>query len=142
MTAYGERYPFGDLCQVMVRGSSVVLISVHDEGVRENVMKAVNNSGLEVACTLEGKNIQVKLLATTAENKKEYLAKAKRLEAGAKERVKDLRHGMLAKSRKLEKLIGQDEARRFSGDVESAVKKGAQQVEKVLAAKEKEISKA
>ncbi len=57
VSAYGEKYPFADLCQVMVRGNNVVLVNVYDEAVRENVMKTINNSGIDLACTLEGKNI-------------------------------------------------------------------------------------
>ncbi len=70
------------------------------------------------------------------------MQKAKRVESHAKERVKDLRHKALAKNKKLEKLIGSDEVRRLNERTESLVKEGIKEIERVFAAKEREIMNA
>lgn len=119
-----------------------MLINVYDESVRENVMKAVNNSGIDLACTLEGTNIQVRLHSTTSENKKDYMVKAKRVENQAKEKIKSIRQRTLAKTKKLEKLIGIDETRALNERCEKVIKEGIKELERILAKKEKEIMSA
>lgn len=126
----------------MVRGNNLLLINVYDESVRENVMKAVNNSGIDLACTLEGTNIQVRLHSTTSENKKDYMVKAKRVENQAKEKIKSIRQRTLAKTKKLEKLIGIDETRALNERCEKVIKEGIKELERILAKKEKEIMSA
>ena len=41
ITAYGEKHPFADLCQVIVKGANQLLVRVFDDGVKEDVIKAL-----------------------------------------------------------------------------------------------------
>ena len=41
ITAYGEKHPFPDLCQVIVKGSNQLLVRVFDEAAKEDVIKSL-----------------------------------------------------------------------------------------------------
>ena len=41
VTAYGEKHPFSDLCQVIVKGTNLLLIRVFDDNAKEDVIKAL-----------------------------------------------------------------------------------------------------
>lgn len=41
ITAYGEKHPFADLCQVIVKGTNLLLIRVFDDAAKEDVIKAL-----------------------------------------------------------------------------------------------------
>ena len=41
VTAYGEKHPFPDLCQVIVKGSNQLLVRVFDDAAKEDVIKAL-----------------------------------------------------------------------------------------------------
>jgi ribosome recycling factor len=41
ITAYGEKHPFSDLCQVIVKGTNLLLVRVFDDNAKEDVIKAL-----------------------------------------------------------------------------------------------------
>ena len=41
VTAYGEKHPFPDLCQVIVKGSNQLIVRVFDDAAKEDVIKAL-----------------------------------------------------------------------------------------------------
>jgi ribosome recycling factor len=41
ITAYGEKHPFTDMCQTIVKGSNNLLVRVFDENVKDDVIKAL-----------------------------------------------------------------------------------------------------
>ena len=41
VTAYGEKHPFADLCQVIVKGTNNLLVRVFDENAKEDVIRAL-----------------------------------------------------------------------------------------------------
>jgi len=41
ITAYGEKHPFADLCQVIVKGTNLLLVRVFDDAAKEDVIKAL-----------------------------------------------------------------------------------------------------
>ena len=70
------------------------------------------------------------------------MIKAKRVETHTKDKLKNIRHKTLAKTKKLEKLIGIDETRALNERCEKVVKEGIKEIESILAKKEKEIMSA
>lgn len=39
--AYGEKHPFSDMCQVIVKGTNNLLVRVFDETAKDDVIKAL-----------------------------------------------------------------------------------------------------
>jgi ribosome recycling factor len=39
--AYGEKHPFSDMCQTIVKGTNNLLVRVFDDGVKEDVIKTL-----------------------------------------------------------------------------------------------------
>ena len=69
--AHGTQHPFSDLCTAAVRGQGNIVVSVHDAGLREAVVKALQTSDFELTCQSEGKNIMVRLGQTKDEGKEQ-----------------------------------------------------------------------
>ena len=59
--AYGEMQSFGDLCQTIVRGNQILTVKVYDESVKDEVVKALNRSNMDIEVQMEGKDIRVKM---------------------------------------------------------------------------------
>ena len=68
-------HPFGDLCQTIVRGTQILTVKVYDESVKEEVVKTLTRSELDIEVQMEGKDIRVKM----GLGKKEHQAKALKL---------------------------------------------------------------
>jgi len=41
INAYGEKHPFVDLCQTIVKGNNNLLVKIFDEGIKDEVLKAL-----------------------------------------------------------------------------------------------------
>jgi len=41
VVAYGEKHPFSDLCQVIVKGTNLVLVRVFDDQAKDDVIKTL-----------------------------------------------------------------------------------------------------
>lgn len=70
ITAYGEKHPFSDLCQVIVKGTNLLLVRVFDDAAKEDVIKALQRAqDFDMNVTVEGKDLKVKL----GTSKKEHM---------------------------------------------------------------------
>jgi ribosome recycling factor len=41
ISAYGEKHPFKDLCQTIVKGNNNLLVKIFDEAVKDDILKAL-----------------------------------------------------------------------------------------------------
>ena len=86
--AYGEMFPFGDLCQTIVRGTQILTVKVYDESVKDEVLKSLTRCDMDLEIQMEGKDIRVKMGA----GKKEQLEAAlKQIKVSGENCRKDLR---------------------------------------------------
>ena len=83
----------------------MLLIKVFDDGVKEEVLKALQRSDFEVDCTIEGKDIKVKLGVSKKEHIEAAVKKIKGIGEEFKKDVKDARHNVENTKKKLEKIM-------------------------------------
>jgi ribosome recycling factor len=70
IVAYGEKHPFTDMCQTIVKGTNNLMVRVFDENVKEDVIKALQRvQDMDLNVTVEGKDLKVKL----GTSKKEHI---------------------------------------------------------------------
>ncbi|CDW84088.1 ribosome recycling factor [Stylonychia lemnae] len=139
VTAYGEKHPFSDLCQTIVKGNNNMLVRVFDENVKDDVIKALTRSELDLNCTLEGKDIKVKLGTTKKETIDAAIKQIKSCGDDFKLALKDIRHEMMQTVKKLEKILPQEEIKVFQKDLEKLCTNKEADAKKHIDAKEKEI---
>lgn len=102
-------------------------------------MKALTRSEFEINCTLEGKEIKVKLGTSKKEHIDAALKQLKGINDEFKNRVKDVRHEINATVKKLEKILPQEEIKILQKDFEKIVTGKEADAKKLVDAKEKEI---
>ena len=140
MTAYGEKHPFPDLCQVIVKGSNQLLVRVFDDAAKEDVIKALQRSqDFDMNVTVEGKDIKVKLGTSKKEHQDAALKQVKAAHEDFKRDIKEVRHGMQDVVKKLDKILPKDETELLKKDLEKLCTNKEAEAKKLLDAKEKEI---
>ena len=107
----------------MLRSSNVLVINPFDESHKDSIIKSIEGSKLDVQINTEGNSIVVTLGAIPNEMKNECLIKAKKLFEGCREEFKELRHSIVTEMKRLEKIMGQDEARRIEKGILEFVEK-------------------
>ncbi len=139
ITAYGEKHPFPDVCQTIVKGNNNLLVKVFDENVKDEVIKALQRSDLDLNCTMEGKDLKVKLGTTKKEILDAALKQMKEYFEEFKQDVKEVRYEMNNTVKKLDKILPQDEIKLLQKDLEKLCTNSEASAKKLIDAKEKEI---
>ncbi len=97
----------------MLKAANILAITPFDESHKDSIVKGIESSKLDVQITTEANSIIVTLGAIPDDMKTESLQKLRKLNDASKEDMKNLRHSMISEIKKLEKIIGQDEAKRI-----------------------------
>ena len=82
-----------------------MLVKVFDETVKTDVIKALEKSEFDLSCTMEGKDIKVKLGTTKKEFIDAALKKVKTHHESFKRDLKEVKSEMMSKVKKLEKIL-------------------------------------
>jgi ribosome recycling factor len=140
VTAYGEKHPFPDLCQVIVKGSNQLLVRVFDDAAKEDVIKALQRAqDFDMNVTVEGKDIKVKLGTSKKEHQEAALKLVKAAYDDFKRDIKQIRHEMQDSVKKLDKILPKDETDLLKKDLEKLCTNRESEAKKVIDAKEKEV---
>lgn len=115
------------------------MVKVFDETVKTDVIKALEKSEFDVGCTMEGKDIKVKLGTTKKEFIDAALKKIKILHESFKRDIKEVKTEMMTKIKKLEKILPQEEIKILEKDYNKHVQEIEEEVKKLIQNKEKEI---
>ena len=140
ITAYGEKHPFADLCQVIVKGSNQLLVRVFDDAAKEDVIKSLQRAqDYDMNVTVEGKDIKVKLGTSKKEHQDAALKQVKAAHEDFKREIKEVRHAMQDAVKKLDKILPKDETELLKKDLEKLCTNKEAEAKKLIEAKEKEI---
>ena len=70
--AYGEMQSFQDVAKTLVKGEQLLIVKVFDESVKDEVVKTLTRSEMDIEVQMEGKDIRIKM----GQGKAEHVANA------------------------------------------------------------------
>ena len=123
----------------MIKAANVLVVNPFDESHKDSIVKSIESSKLDVQITTEGSSVVVTLGAIPDDMKNESFTSAKKLNEAAKEDMKTLRHTLLTEIKKLEKIIGLDEAKRIEKGLLEILEKSGKMIDQTYKKKEEEI---
>jgi ribosome recycling factor len=139
--AYGSTLPLNQVATVSVPEPRLLSVQVWDRGMVAAVEKAIRTSDLGLNPQTEGQVIRLRIPEMNEQRRKELVKVAHKYAEEARIAVRHVRRDGLDLLKKLEKdhAISQDDERRQSEQVQKATDQAIDEVDKILAAKEKEI---
>ena len=139
--AYGANMPLNQVATVSVPEPRLLSVQVWDRGMVAAVEKAIRTSDLGLNPQTEGQVIRLRIPEMNEQRRKELVKVAHKYAEEARIAVRHVRRDGLDLLKKLEKdhAISQDDERRQSEQVQKATDQAIEEVDKTLAAKEKEI---
>ncbi|MGV9182218.1 ribosome recycling factor [Arcanobacterium canis] len=138
---YGAPTPLQQLATVSVPEARTVVISPFDRSAMKDIERAIQESDLGVNPTDDGQVLRVNLPALTEERRKEYVKLAKGKAEDARVSVRGVRRKAKEELDRIKKdgEAGEDEVDRAEKELETLTKKFTDQVDVLLAAKEKDL---
>lgn len=109
----GKKYKLSEVANITVRGTNLLVVTPFDDHMRDATNKAIEASKLDVQVVTEGNSLIVTIGNIPNDVKKELKAKIDRIYNTTKETIKENRHNLLSEIKKLEKILGKDDAKRL-----------------------------
>ena len=139
--AYGTHMPLIQVATMSVPEPRLLSVQVWDKSMIKAVEKAIVDSNLGLSPSTEGQVIRLRIPELNEERRKELVKVAHKYAEAARVAVRHVRRDGLDTLKKLEKNheISEDDQERLAHDVQKVTDATIQEVDQLLAAKEKEI---
>ncbi|QXX73647.1 ribosome recycling factor [Methylovirgula sp. HY1] len=139
--AYGQSMPLNQVATISVPESRMLSVQVWDKGMVNAVDRAIRDANLGLSPTIEGLVLRIRIPELNEQRRKEMAKVAHKYAEEARVAVRHVRRDgidILKKSLK-DKLISEDEEKRYQADVQKLTDQNIADIDRALADKEKEI---
>ncbi len=139
--AYGMMTPLQQLGNISVADARCLVITPWDKSLLKSIEKAIQASSIGINPSNDGNVIRLVFPELTEERRKDLVKQVRKMGEEGKVAVRNIRREAMEGIKKLKtsKEISEDEASNAEADVEEAVSKSVAEIEKIVAAKEKEL---
>jgi ribosome recycling factor len=137
---YGTMTPVNQLATINTPDARTLVIQPWDKSAISAIEKALLKSELGLTPANDGSVIRLTIPPLTEERRAELVKLTKKYGEDAKVAIRNIRRDANDEIKKLEKTsITEDESRRYQEEIQKMTDKFIAEIDKVLAAKEKEI---
>lgn len=137
---YGAMTPVNQLGSITTPDSRTLVIQPWDKSALAAIEKAILKSDVGLTPANDGSIIRLVVPPLTEERRQDLVKATKKFGEDAKVAIRNIRRDANDDIKKLEKgEISEDESRRHQDDVQKLTDRYVAEVDKILAAKEKEI---
>ncbi|MBP0021563.1 MAG: ribosome recycling factor [Cyanobacteria bacterium SBLK] len=138
---YGQEMPIKGVANISTPDATTILIQPYDKGNMGAIEKAITLSDLGLTPNNDGSNIRLNIPALTAERRKELVKQVGKLAEEGRVGIRNIRRDAIDTVRKQEKKhdLSEDESRDMQEQIQKLTDKYNKEIDKILAAKEKDI---
>jgi len=138
---YEQKVPLNQVATISIPEARLVIIQPWDRSVLPEIEKAIQKSELSVNPNNDGKVIRIAIPPLTEERRKELAKVAKNIAEKSRVSIRNIRRDTNEELKKQEKdsKLSEDQAKRGMDEVQKLTDKYIEEVNSVLAKKDKEI---
>lgn len=137
---YGTMTPLNQLAGITTPDARTIQVQPWDQSALADIEKAILKSDLGLTPTNDGSVIRIAVPMLTEERRAELVKLVKKSGEEAKVAIRNVRRDANDECKKLEKTeISEDESRRMQDDIQKLTDRFIAEVDKLVAAKEKDI---
>ncbi len=138
---YGSEVPLNQVANVTVEDARTLAVTPWDKSAVQAVEKAIMKSDLGLTPNTAGQVIRLPLPPMTEERRKELTKVARHEAENARVAVRAVRRDLMNELKEMlkEKLISEDDDRRVHDEIQKLTDQHIQEIDGVLAEKEKEL---
>lgn len=137
---YGHPTPLAQVANIQVTDARTIVVQPWERNMLGPIERGIINANIGITPSNDGEIIRLSVPPLTEERRKELVKKAKHAGEESKVGVRNARHKGLDQIKKAVKDgLPEDMGKRKEAELQDMVNKYVEQVEKIVAAKEKEI---
>lgn len=143
VNVYGSDMPLNQLSTVSVHDNSTLMVTVWDINNVAMIEKTIRDSGLGLNPMTAGGVIRLNLPPLTEERRKELSKVIGKYGEEAKISIRNIRQDVMNKIKRSvnDKLISEDESKRYENDIQKIIDEKIQEIESLTKQKETDIMK-
>ena len=138
---YGSETPLSQVAAINVEDARTLSVVPWEKQIVPDVEKAIMKSDLGLNPSTAGNNIRIPMPMLTEETRKGFTKRAKQEAEQSRVSVRNIRRDVIAdiKALQKDKEISEDDERKAQDDIQKITDKFVAEIEKILAAKEKDL---
>ena len=138
---YGVPTPIPQIGSVSVQDAQNIVVKPWDKSILKEAEKAIQASGLGLNPLNDGEIIRIPIPPLNEDTRKNLCKQAKKLAEDNKVAIRNVRRDANDQLKKLEKdkAISEDDLKRYQEQIQKLTDKSIENVDKIAAAKEKDI---
>jgi ribosome recycling factor len=138
---YGSKVPLKQVANVVVPDPKLITVQPWEKPLIGEIVKAIQTSNLGLNPQSDGTFIRIPLPPLTEERRKELVKAVKHMVEEAKVAIRNVRRDAIEKLKKIEKehKITEDDLHRGQKEIQDLTDRKTVDLDKIFAAKEKEI---
>ncbi|GAB4312560.1 MAG: ribosome recycling factor [Candidatus Sumerlaeia bacterium] len=139
--SYGTKLPLNQVATLSTPDARTIMIQPWDKNVMAHIEKAILAANIGLTPTNDGKVIRLNIPQMTEERRRDVVKVAHQLAEEARVAIRNIRRAENERIKKLEKAheISEDESHRAQDEMQKITDQFIETINKILAAKEKEI---
>ena len=138
---YGVATPLAQVATISVPEARTILVQPWDANILKDIEKEIAKSDIGIMPNNDGKVIRLNFPELTEERRKEIVKTVKKMGEDSKVSIRTIRRDALdfAKNLKKNNEISEDELKGEEDNVQKITDKFVEEIDKIVAAKEKEV---
>lgn len=138
---YGQSMPLNQVANINMVDATLVTVAPWDKNNIQAIVKAVQTSNLGINPSVDSDLVKLPIPPLTEERRKEYLKVANQKAEESKIAVRQIRKDIMdtIDADKKDGLIGEDDQKRMEKDLQKKIDQTNEEIEKLLAEKDKEL---
>ncbi len=139
---YGTDTPLKSLANISTPDATTIMMQPYDKSSMAQIEKAISMSDLGLTPNNDGQVIRLNIPPLTSERRQEFVKLAAKYAEEGRVAIRNIRRDAIDSVRKQEKShdISEDEARDLQDQVQKITNEYTAKIDKLLAAKEKDIT--
>ncbi len=139
--SYGTLTPLNQLASISVPEPRLIVIQPWDKSIISSIEKVILKSDLELSPVVSGNIIRIPFPPLSEERRKELVKVVHKMAEECRVSIRGLRRDAREELKSLEKdgKVSEDDSRRAQEEMQKTTDRYIEEVDKILAAKEKEI---
>ena len=141
VTSYGSTMELRELATISVPDPGTLLVKPFDPGTLKDIEKSLRTSDFGVTPVNDGKSIRLPIPPLSGERRQQLVQQVKKMAEGQKIAVRNARRdaNKAADAAEKAKTVSEDEAQDVKDRIQKLTKKNEEEIDRVVAAKAKEI---
>ena len=139
--AYGGMSPLQQLGNIAAADARCLVVSPWDKSLLKSIEKAILASNIGITPTNDGNVIRLVFPELTEERRKDLVKQVRRTGEDSKIAARNIRRDAMEAIKKMKnnKELSEDESKSCEQDIEKSIAKCVEEIDKTVAAKEKEL---